>query len=406
MNEYEAFVAAIRAHPDEDTPRLALADWLQENGDETRAEFVRAQVALGAAQPDEAFRQRWKEHTDRWRAELPKLSRVTWGAMLRGFVDSVVTTPAAFVEHAAAIARAAPVTAVTFYSPPGFANLAAVPEMADVHTIRFSFRQQLTDSQLCPVLGSPYCPRLRALDVGQQLLTARSMLALADCPRMDELSELKVDHNRIQDDGLRALARSPHLTGLRKLVAFNNALTDGGVAAVAASATLAGLTQLKLGGAIGAAGVRALADSPHLTRLRSLELVDYAAGAEGARALAASANLWQLEALALSGRADREGAIGAAGARALADSPHLRLRALTLFRMAIGDTGARALAASPNMSRLRLLHLGGNDLTNAAAAALAGSPHLNALPPGGLRVDGNALTNDGLQALRERFERA
>src|SRR5262245_11082432 len=45
----EALLAAIAAHPDEDTPRLALAAWLDEKGDPARAEFIRLQVEVGAS---------------------------------------------------------------------------------------------------------------------------------------------------------------------------------------------------------------------------------------------------------------------------------------------------------------------------------------------------------------------
>jgi uncharacterized protein (TIGR02996 family) len=34
VNDRDALFAAILAHPDEDTPRLAFADWLEERGDE------------------------------------------------------------------------------------------------------------------------------------------------------------------------------------------------------------------------------------------------------------------------------------------------------------------------------------------------------------------------------------
>ena len=37
MSDRDALLAAIRAHPDEDTPRLVLADYLDENGEEDRA---------------------------------------------------------------------------------------------------------------------------------------------------------------------------------------------------------------------------------------------------------------------------------------------------------------------------------------------------------------------------------
>lgn len=44
MNDGDALLAAIRAHPDEDTPRLAYADWLDETGSPARARFVRRQI--------------------------------------------------------------------------------------------------------------------------------------------------------------------------------------------------------------------------------------------------------------------------------------------------------------------------------------------------------------------------
>ena len=37
-----ALLAAILAHPEEDTPRLMYADWLEEHGKPERAEFIRA----------------------------------------------------------------------------------------------------------------------------------------------------------------------------------------------------------------------------------------------------------------------------------------------------------------------------------------------------------------------------
>ncbi len=44
--DWPAFLHAIVAEPDEDTPRLVAADFLDENGDADRAAFIRVQVAL------------------------------------------------------------------------------------------------------------------------------------------------------------------------------------------------------------------------------------------------------------------------------------------------------------------------------------------------------------------------
>lgn len=43
---WEPFLDAIRADVEDDTARLVFADWLQENGDEARAEFIRIQIEL------------------------------------------------------------------------------------------------------------------------------------------------------------------------------------------------------------------------------------------------------------------------------------------------------------------------------------------------------------------------
>src|SRR5262245_21182768 len=47
-DERESLIAAIAAEPDNDTLRLAFADWLQENGYETRAAFIRLQCDVAA----------------------------------------------------------------------------------------------------------------------------------------------------------------------------------------------------------------------------------------------------------------------------------------------------------------------------------------------------------------------
>src|SRR4051794_21555711 len=55
MSDEAALLNAIIAHADEDTPRLALADWLDEHGNPDRAAFIRAQCAYSrasATQPD------------------------------------------------------------------------------------------------------------------------------------------------------------------------------------------------------------------------------------------------------------------------------------------------------------------------------------------------------------------
>jgi uncharacterized protein (TIGR02996 family) len=53
MSDERALQAAIIAHPEEDTPRLAYADWLDEHDDPDRAEFIRVQCRLADLPPSE-----------------------------------------------------------------------------------------------------------------------------------------------------------------------------------------------------------------------------------------------------------------------------------------------------------------------------------------------------------------
>src|SRR4051812_38017921 len=117
MNEREALLRAVCANPDDDIPRLVFADWLQENGDEARAEFIRLQVQMARlesrAQDDWPAWQRLcareqelrSEHDEKWWADLPDTQGFKMGRrFVRGFVESVhVFNWTAFVRDAGTI---------------------------------------------------------------------------------------------------------------------------------------------------------------------------------------------------------------------------------------------------------------------------------------------------------------
>ena len=46
MSAHDDLLAAVAAAPDDDGPRLVMADWFEEHGDPDRAEFIRLQLAL------------------------------------------------------------------------------------------------------------------------------------------------------------------------------------------------------------------------------------------------------------------------------------------------------------------------------------------------------------------------
>jgi uncharacterized protein (TIGR02996 family) len=109
MSDRAALLAAIVAHPDEDTPRLVFADWLDEHADtfptpavaRERARFIRDDIALSRHDEYDPLRLRWEliekpqREAEAWvRAALPDLPK--WSEYLReplfrrGFPWSVV----------------------------------------------------------------------------------------------------------------------------------------------------------------------------------------------------------------------------------------------------------------------------------------------------------------------------
>jgi uncharacterized protein (TIGR02996 family) len=93
-NKARGFLEDIVAHPDDDTPRLVFADWLEDEGDGERAEFIRVQIERSRLPEWDArqvrLRLREREliewHGTKWKAELPDLKGVTWEGFRRGFV--------------------------------------------------------------------------------------------------------------------------------------------------------------------------------------------------------------------------------------------------------------------------------------------------------------------------------
>lgn len=96
MTIEDALLEDIREHPDDDTPRLALADLLQEQGgasEQARAEFIRNQVEMARLPEGDprlaALRQReaklLRRYKKKWLAELGLDGIDAW--FERGFVE-------------------------------------------------------------------------------------------------------------------------------------------------------------------------------------------------------------------------------------------------------------------------------------------------------------------------------
>ena len=247
--------------------------------------------------------------------------------------------------------------------------------------------------------GNSYLRRVRLHE------PARVLPRLLDCAALGFVEELSLAGGELGNGGVYHLVRSPHLRRLRALDLSFNGLDDAGVRFLAGSAALPRLERLALNdnGHITWDGVTALAASPYLAGLTDLDLGGNDVNDAGVRALAASTTLGRLSGLKLAGNH-----VGDGGVAALVGSPLFRrLLArdgrIDLRANAVGPAGAEALAASADLARATALDLDKNYLGDRGAAALAVSPAAARLKR--LRLSRNQITDAGAFALSDALTR-
>ena len=381
----KAFLDDIVANIDDDTPRLVLADWLMENGQDDRAEFIRVQIertrlpSWDAAQVRLRLREQelLKQHGENWLSELPVIKGMRWEGFRRGIVAEVSFASFEALRVNAQACRAfAPVEAVTVCWPRRLEAKKAGRPIAELRELTLT--------------GRPYEDEIAWLAASPQLATLRALTVLG-----------------LSAEDLSELAASPHLTGLRALRLASNGLGAAGVRALIQAATLTALEELDLSGPgyhehyyedpiIGAAGMESLAGWEGLARVKSLTLTGSDVRRAGLRALVRSPHAGALTHLSLrGGRLD-----GQAMAEFGSAAPGLRLQTLDLGENVLKDLGAGYVAAAPCLGELKELRLDRCEIPLAGARALAKATFF-----GGLRlldVGHNYFGPTGLAALLER----
>lgn len=145
MNDEPALLAAIIAAPEDDTLRLAYADWLQEHDQPERAEFTRVQVELGEIDRrfDHVLRRHGRPEDDarswvlirreqelleshgwqQWQGEcrnlIPKGSHIPSRIKFRrGFIEAVTCRWEDWKQHGDSVRLTTPLKAVTLTNWP------------------------------------------------------------------------------------------------------------------------------------------------------------------------------------------------------------------------------------------------------------------------------------------------
>jgi uncharacterized protein (TIGR02996 family) len=209
---YEPFLRAICENPEDDTVRLVYADWLDENGDPDRAEFIRVQVERArlreAGSDSEALKARDQElrpFSAGWLAELPQFRRTNWQRFWRGFVSGIdVNGLTAYERYADTIFTVTPVQflLIAELRPAECRRFAESEHLRRLSGLTISDRSIQIGSGWNDLVSCPYLCSLR-------WLTIRG-------PHRGELVPGPPERV-IDESAARALASSPHLTQLQTL---------------------------------------------------------------------------------------------------------------------------------------------------------------------------------------------
>ncbi len=389
MSELDALLKAARDEPDEDLHRLVLADWLAENGDPERGEFIRLQVRdahFPAAVQSQRERELCYAHGSRW------FAGAEWAGFAWRFERGLlcIDTPTKEGDH--------------WELEPIFSSL------------RSGWVERL---ELCPPSDS-YWPdfewfgsrewldrdhlshvgRLVLSDGWARLPALRAAKRLLHLPHLRSLRSFEYrgsGSDREFGALLLELVTSPHLSGLKTLV-IRGAYLHPDVVALLAEWQLEGLTSLRLPETrFGGGGFQKLLSAPLASGLTAFDLRDARLGAEEAQALADSPTFSSLRELCLASNR-----IGDRGLEALLGAPRPpRLGVLDLRDCGLTDSGVRALAGWPGLASVHTLRLGEqeHDLGDDAVRALANSPYLHGVRE--LHLRGPEITGAGVRALVE-----
>jgi uncharacterized protein (TIGR02996 family) len=346
-----AFLAAILDAPDDDAPRLIYADWLDEQGESDRAEFIRLQIREAHMAEDDPERPGvharaeylGRTHHVEWASRLPQVEGVHWEVFDRGFfVAARFDHPDHFFAHARDVFAAAPIQELRLHQ---FNNTHG-PRLANTAQLRAVRVIDLNDGNKIANLG---------------------IEALMESRHLARLAALGLRGNGLGSAGVRAIAMSSYARGVKRLRLDRNDLFDDGLRYIADAHALTRLQQLDLERTrTGDDAVKALAKTKLVKGLRVLNLSHNQVTDTGLAALAASDAITEVRDLFLSGNA-----ITDAGVTALAESPKLaRLERVFLRQNQIRDDGASALARSPYLDNVRELHLGENRISDRAGDGL------------------------------------
>jgi uncharacterized protein (TIGR02996 family) len=433
--ELLALVQACREDPDEDGPRLVLADWLEENGQAVLASAVRLSLLHDQLPSSDPRRSALRAELDdpaseigAWLRPLRRLFPAS--AIHRGLLRAGTTLDGLLAQRLDEIppeylpwlealhldrgdsgdarldaGRRGWLWRFTSLRLPhlGFAShwhlpallrqLAVSDHFAHVSRLDLS-GVGLTVESLRSLLEAEVClPALRSLNLGRSSLHHDGLRLLGESPLLARLTTLELRYaGPIGATSLRDLTCSPHVRGLVHLELDASAL-DETLAVLADSRMLGRLRRLRVScQELGREGCQALERWPADRPLEHLDLPHLLTDAD-LGCLARSPLLRSLRSLEVG--SPRVTVFGLR--HLLRGLPGPGLRRLNLDACQIGDEGAALLARCPALADLRELDLTDAGIGPEGVGRLARSPHFRRLEY--LRLCSNRLGVEGVRAL-------
>ena len=216
----DAFLDAIFDSPDDDTPRLVYADWLQEHGQEHYAQFIRLQCAAAryplwsgeANRLWEEIGRVWNRLDDEWRPATWDEWKSTLGTgrldaihFDRGFLrPNLMLTDFQLQDYLndercwSCVALPGPPLLLTPFAD--WAKLASLPLLRRIRHLRlasFGEAEAVWDSdwlpdELAELLRCERLCHLTRLDVSERNLTQRVADVLVSAPHLSSVQQLAV----------------------------------------------------------------------------------------------------------------------------------------------------------------------------------------------------------------------